>query len=529
MAAGAPVPFSTVGYSTREEVLSSDLNRMGKLGSRELQDLQADASRTDESLGGGDPHTGRGSRVNTASLLPTLGFNSAFLMNLGPGQLFLQDNTIATDITNNGDDSQYQVVRWPAQIIGFTSPDPGNPRIDLLVATPSVTPADVTSRNTLVNPITRALSPLSVPKTNNPGVNLQIVAGTPDPQPVAPSVPLGAVAVFEVYVPAAAADASTFVAVRRIHRRGSISVGAAMHGILRGCHLTWDVQDEASVVSPLLVGNASTAEPSRVVIDGEVLTFTRLSSLGPTNLPGIVADAGANSPYAAAAPATSDKVYYLYLCGGKNLPQARRTTLSGAGLQPLVVVESLVAPNRNGRPSSAITTPRGTTQEGALYIGVGYVVMNSTRRKGCYTDGDWIYAMTGQNFGAFKWAGFNDSASRLGALSGGAATSHQLGDATVRGFPNLATQCLLDIAVDTTGGTFAYFDAGQSVGSGTTAEGFVYIPSNATAVFQKFEFRMQPSASGFVRISPVTGLVSMTSFYMWARGWNMNVPRYGAL
>lgn len=525
MAAGVPVPFSKVGYTTREEVLTSDLNRMGKLSSRELQDLLADENRTDESISGSDPQSGRGSRVSAASLLPLLSSAAAFTMDLSFGQAFLQDNTIATDVTAGGDDSQYQVVRWTAQNIGFTTPDAGNPRIDLVVVTPTVVDADGASRFTMVNPITRSLQALNVNKTNNPGTNVQIVAGTPDPQPTAPAVPAGALALFEVYIPASAADSTTFKVARRTHRRGAVSVGATMHGILRGCVPAWSVVDESAAASTLTVGNSTTAGPSRVVIDGEVITFTRLSSASPASLVGVVADAGANSPYAASAPATSDKPYYLYLCGGRSLPQGRRTDLSGNALQPLVVVESLVAPDRNGRPSVAITTPRGTTQLGAVYIGVGYVTMNSTRRKPCVVEGDWISAYTGQMVaGPTTFVGFNDMVNRQPDLSATVRTAHNI---NTRPLP--ATQARLSALMITNGTTAVQVTLG-SVDLGATAvftEGFLYAGATASTPVVKIDFVANPIGFPAIMLAAPAAVSDISGFLLWARGWNMRVPRIG--
>ena len=71
----------------------------------------------------------------------------------------------------------------------------------------------------------------------------------------------GGLALFEIYVPAAAADSTAFSVSRRIWRRGGVSVGASMHGILRGCTPNWGAVDE-TVAASLTIGSAASAERS---------------------------------------------------------------------------------------------------------------------------------------------------------------------------------------------------------------------------------------------------------------------------
>lgn len=521
MAVGVPVPLSKVGFSTREELLTSDLNRLEKLVSRDAQDVLADEGRTDESRDPVfvDPQSGQGTRIDAATLLATLGPLSGFGMTLTYGQAFLQDAAIATDVTAGGDDSQYQAVRWPSQTVTPTTPDASNPRIDLVVATPAVQDTDSASRNVLVNPTTRALAALNVFKTNNPLAAVTVVAGTPAAQPTAPAVPAGGLALFEIYVPAGAADSTAFTVSRRLWRRGAVSVGAGMHGVLRDCTPTWGAVDE-TVNASLSVGSSSA--PSRAVIDGQVVVFSALSSLGPTALPGVVQDAGANNPFAAAAAATVDKVYYLYLCGGRNAPQGRRTTLSGNALQPTVLVESLVAPGKDGRPSANITTPRGVTRAGALYVGVGYVVMNTTLRKGCYVDGDWVHPLTGQmTTGPATFVGFNDGGDRSGSLSGSARTAQN-----VNTKPALADAALLSAVIVTTGTNAVALGLGD-VDLGATDvmdEGYLYAPSGTGTHVVKVDFRSRCSGAGI--LATPANIADISGFLLWSRGWNMHVPRY---
>jgi hypothetical protein len=509
------VPFSRTNWSTREEVLTSDLNRLQILEARDLLDVLGDEGRTDDSRDGSNPQNGQGTRVDGSDRLPTLTSAAAFTMDLGFGQAFWNDGGV-TDITSGAEDSQFKVVRWAAQNVPFTTPNAGLPRIDLVVATPALVLTDSASRNIIVDPVARAIAAQNVMKSANPLATIAVVAGTAAAQPVAPAVPAGALALFEVYVPAAAADSTTFKLSRRVQRR-SVSVVGTYHGILRNCVPIWDDSvDETATASAIAIDGAAT-NLSRVLIDGEVISFRGLD-LASATIPGVVADAGANSPFAAAAPADNDKVYYLYLCGGRNLPQG---SLDGsARFQPAVVVESLVAPNRDGRPSANITTPRGTTQAGALYIGVGYVVKNSTRRKACYVQGDWVYAMTGG-----PQASFNDSVERVAALHGTNRTAHALNTR-----PALATVALVTalVAENGTASTPGYFYLGRSNPASATAlypEALMTVQSGVNFYPTKVEFFTRPNSSNQIFAGPVVQLGSFFSFTLQARAWNMAVPR----
>jgi len=511
----AGTPFSLELFNAREEVLSSDVNRAQRLGSRELQDFIALAGADDESRRTADPQEGIPLPVSFATTPPDFVSRSAFTMTIGQGQAFLFDNSVGP-VNGPQDDSPYRVVRWFSQALSFVTPDVGNPRVDLVVATPASVSTDSATRFVIQDPVARTVAPATVNKSQNPVASLQVIAGTPDPQPVAPAVPAGAIALCEVYVPAGAANSTAFKVSRRIWRSG-ISVGATAHGILNGCLPTWIVGDESTTPSSLSIVSGA-GKLNRAIINGELITFAGLSSIGAT-LPGVVADAGTNSPYDSAAPATQDKVYYLYLCGGRSMPQGR---LSSGALQPACVVESLVPPTADGRPSAVITTPRGTTQEGALYIGCGYVVMNSTRRKPCYISGDWIYAMTGQlaPSGGRTLAGFNDVDDRAPSLSGSARSAH-----TLHTKPNLASAGLINALVVSDGSGQVIFTVGQAVGtSSTSGEQYIWVPQlPSQTVHQKFEWVAMPSSSGILQAGPVFGTASF--FFLWARAWNMHVPR----
>jgi len=385
------IPFSLEVFNAREEVESSDLVRAQKLISRDVQDVLRDSSRNDDTAVAitGVFQNGAGSPINAADLLPVLTApGGSYLMALTAGQGYFNDTSLT------GDDSTYTVVRWAAQNLTFTNPDPVNPRVDLVYAVPASVNTDLASRNILTDPVARTVAPQSVSKTQNPLASIVVLAGVPaatNPPPGA--LPAGALALFEVWVPALAADSTTFLIARRLFRRQPAMV-SSYHGILRNCIPLWsDVQENIAPQSSLSFSAVTTAI-NKVVIDGEVISWVGGTETLPAAAPMIVQDA-LNNPLLAAA-GTSDVPYYLYIVGGRNSPQAGLEVSSIIHLLPVRLVESLTAPRADGHPSSAIQPPRGAaTIAGALYIGIGFKVAGTIRRKGCTIEGDWVYANTG--------------------------------------------------------------------------------------------------------------------------------------
>ena len=353
--------ISRVGFNAREQVLSSDLNRIGQLTSRDLQNLLAGASADVT----GVPITGLSGPSSLTGIVGT------FSMALTAAQALVYN---PSDSSLTADDSPYEVARWAAATLAFGTPDLSNPRIDLVVVTPAMVGTDAQARTVLVDPAARTVASQNVNKTLNPQATVTVVAGTPGASPVPPAAPAGSFALFEVYVPAGAADATAFGVVARMQRRAPFP-WSTLSGIVSGFVPQWDLTvNPATTASTLSFG---ALDDCRVVIDGEML-----ETLG-ANL-AVYQDAGSNNPFASAAPAAWHKPYYLYAVGGRHAPQ-----LGGAFFSsPVVIVESLVAPFlTTGRPTAAITTPRGTTtQTGAVYIGIGFVAAGSTRRLPCVMD-----------------------------------------------------------------------------------------------------------------------------------------------
>lgn len=356
-------------FNTRETVLSSDFNRLQALASRDNQNFLADAD-TDDS---GVPITALSGPCSLA------GIAGQFNMALSADQALCWN---PSDSSLTADDSAYEIARWAAQNLLFANPNGSNPRIDLVVMTPAMVDADSQSRNVLVDPVARTITPQNVFKTTNPLCVPAVVTGTAATNPVPPAVPGGAFALFEVWVPAAAPDSTTFTALPRIWRRAPFPLGT-MNGIVDGMRLSWDLSvDPQAASTTMFVGGGPdgiTIARHRMLIDGELLDAPLVGTP--------LQDAGANNPFASAAPAHWNLPYYVYACGGRHCPQA---ALVGAVPSPIALVESLVPPNADGHPSAAITTPRGvTTTLGAVYIGLGFVVANTTRRLGCVMDETW--------------------------------------------------------------------------------------------------------------------------------------------
>lgn len=444
---------SIVNFNAREQALSSDLVRLQKLASRELQNLIADEERAlvDPTLTAYGSVIGAGEPINAAAQLPGLiSGPSTFDVTVGAGEAFLFDNTIT------GDDSPYQVVRWVETALAISTPDATDARVDLIVATPATENTDLESRNLLLDPVARTIAPQNVFKTQNPNATLSVVTGVPAALP--PAVPAGAVAIFEVVVPPAAADASEFRPVRRIFRRVSGPFATA-HGILAGCKLGWTDVNELTTSAGIFLDSDLM---SSVVIDGETIDIPLAQLRSADSL--VVQDSLAN-PFGSSAPAANDRAYYIYLVGGRNLPQWSGTfppTVTGFPPVPILMVESTTSPDADGRPVTDIATPRGNTTRGALFIGNGFVVAGSTRRKPCVlsADGRWIHA---RDF-AFG------SSTEFTATPGGVGTYNAFVDVRIHSAPLSAKLVQLTPLIGASaanyknafGGTLAIMDAGAN-------------------------------------------------------------------
>jgi hypothetical protein len=379
----ASIPFSRVLFSAFEQALSADLTRMGALSSRELQDYVG-AMSTRDTLYDQDTipivHPGP---LTTSRLIPGCSTLPRFLTNgsdltvsVSVGQGFAPGTPASID------ESIYSVVRWAGTILTLV-PDTVNPRMNLVVARPGIAQSNPVSRNILIDPVTRTVAVQTVYKTQDPTGTIIMLTGTPaalgtvGSAPLPPSPGADDLVLAEILIPANAANSNACNVIRRSNR---LVVGplANYHGLLQG-NIVWSGSSDESVSDARPIGEF----PMRAIIDGELVETSDPTIAVPDNV-------GGQSPFGSAAPATTDRPYYVYLCGGRNKPQ-----WTGAGVSPLALVCSTVAPDEFGRPTVAIGTPRGTTIAGALYVGVGFVIMNTTRGKRIQWDGDWVYARSG--------------------------------------------------------------------------------------------------------------------------------------
>jgi len=373
-------------------VLAADLTRIGKLVSQEAQDAaEARSVRADAY----DPDTNTfddfGAAAKAANSTPIFGLTrppslggiaSSYNMALGAGEGHVVGGTVPDD------ESEYQLCRWDEQTITWPAggnPDPSNAKLCTIYATAADVPSELQSRNILTDPVTRATSPQNVYKLSSPVAVISVAAGSAASPAAQPSIPAGSLPLFDVLVPAGAADSTEFVVTRRSWRRIEFP-GTAMHGVIDGC--------ETHLSGPLVPLGASTAYlpagAHRLVIDGEFLQF-KVATWGDV--------LGDVSHSVGAAPANNDLPSYLYLCGGRNSPVAV-TNLAGAML-PVALVNSTTPPDAYGYPtadlaisssshSPAVAFPR----RACCYVGIRFFAAGSSVNLNCYYDGDWIRSAT---------------------------------------------------------------------------------------------------------------------------------------
>jgi len=382
MAAGSKSHFI---QNPREMIVSTDLTRIGKLAVREQQDAdQAKSVRADfyTSASGTIDDFGPANRATAATpisgalVAPSLtGSPGTLNMLIGAGEVeFASSDTSVPDV------SAYQTTRWTGQIVTWptaANPDANYPKIATICVTPGDDGFDVASRNILLNPTTRQFEPQNVPKTSDPTGTISVVAGTAATTPFPPAVPSGAVALFDVLMHAGDTQSLSFCITRRCWRRIEFP-GSSQHGILKDCVPTWAYGAESAGSTTKLV---TASRVHRAIIDGELLTFSGTGYITP------VTDT-VNGP--TSAPAGNDMATYLYLCGGRNWPYALLTN-GGLSAVPVVLVESLTAPDAMGHPSAALAwAGSAIPRAAALFIGCAFRIANTSLTKSVFYDGDWV-------------------------------------------------------------------------------------------------------------------------------------------
>ena len=499
--AGTP---SRMNQSAREQILSTDLNRIGNLAGRELMDAaQSRSVRADFYAPGTNTFDDFTAVSKVAQAIPLSGLTKVpsldgiaaqFDMNIGAGEGQMPSTPANPDI------SGYELLRWDAQTVAWPlggTPDATNPKICLIVATPADVLTDVLSRNILLDPSTRTVSPQNVYKTSNPVATLSVVVGTAAAAPVAPAVPAGALAVFEVYVPPLVADSTFFLPVRRAWRQIEFP-GTSQHGIVKGCVPFVG----AGFAAPILLTVAN--QPHRIVIDGELLTF----AVTPSSWLQVDGDVAAPP---VAAPGGNDAPAYLYLCGGRNFPHLNYKMVSAAVTPvPVTFIASLTPPDSLGYPTAslAIATPSRTFPRAACcYVGLYFRNAGLTTMVPSIYDGDWIYSL--QTISGTDVKGF---------LQPSVNPTNTFAAYTFAGQPAISD--MVDLTVLFTDGSP---DEGFVSTSNTTSGLFFSASTSATLGFGKGAQKLALTANPFAVYVKSTG--GTGTLVIAASGYNMHIPR----
>lgn len=369
-------------FTNREIILSSDVTRIGKLVNKETQNREEALSRrADFYFGNTFDDISSGSKGAAATATPGLivapsidPVAGTYNVTLGAGE-----GECVGAGTIPADESEFQLARWAQQVIPWPEagyPNPSNPKICLIVATPADVADDLQSRNILVNPDTREVSPANVYKLSRPEATISVLVGTAAATPAPPACPAGTLPLFEVIIPAGATDSANYLFVRRSWRRVEFP-GSSQHGIVKGC--VPNLMDETFIGIP--------DGGHRIVIDGELLSWSHTQTLVPA------VDSSGNP---GTAPATYDLPSYLYLCGGRWSPSRSQGVSpvpdGGGTYAPVVLVESTTPPDAFGYPTAALVAGGVTLPKAACcYIGTRFRAAGTTNNVPAIYDGDWIH------------------------------------------------------------------------------------------------------------------------------------------
>lgn len=490
-------------WINREIVISSDLVRIGKLANMETQNAEelraVRADFYDPTSNSGDDFAASVKALSG----PTFGLlkppsidpvGGSFNVTMGAGE-----GEVVGAGTIPADESEYQLARWASQVLTWPTeglPNPTNPRICLIYATPADTSSELQSRNILLNPDTRETSPANVYKLSAPVATITVQAGDANAAPISPQCPAGSLPLFEVIVPAGATSSADYQFVRRSWRRIEFP-GTSQHGIVKNC-----VPDLTEYTTSVNLGLPSLGPFGeelfhRLVIDGELLTWSTTNHLP------IIQDLYA-TPTAAAAGA--DRPVYLYLCGGAHSPmryQGHSSATPSGNWAPVVLVESLTAPDPFGYPRGELQIQWGAvaleiSRAAACYIGIRWLVAGSTDNAPVIYDGD-----------TAKFLGITHSTSiALTTDSTSAAVSF-----TLPGLPEVSTMMRIRAKITGSNSTALYF-AGVSPTS--AVDEIMECPEDS------IEYERDTKArSTLYHKNLVTGDTVRVSL----RAANMNIPR----
>lgn len=300
-------------FNSLEEILSTDLNRVGGLAGKAVMDSLL-------ALIGGIDVTAPVPSVVRRGLLATPG--GGLSTNISAGELM---QFVAGAVA---DQSLLKLGAILAQVnVVHAAADPVNPRIDRISVTINTLDTDLSSRLELVLPA-RTVQSVNVNKTRNPNLVFTVTTGTPGANPVAPATPAGSTALWDVYIPANAANTidNNYMDLRK--RFSSFALLTA-HLVERGLL--------ASTATG--VGLTSlTISAGRAWANGGLLEMTADQSLTQAQL---------SNNGASAANSTEYHVYAIVKGSGD--PVGKNIT------DGVVFVTSSVAPGIDGRPSSPVT------------------------------------------------------------------------------------------------------------------------------------------------------------------------------
>ena len=500
----AATTFSTVIENADEQILSNDLNRMQAIASRDAQNVLMNGSTRDAFTNQADgtplaEGTQDGSFVDRADRLGTIqGNTGSFVVNMGDGQVF---SYLPVGLS---DASDYQVVRWPAQTIATITPDASQVRVDLIYATPAMVPTDLQSRNILVDPVARTVSPNNVNKTNNSLATIGVQTGVPGTAS-APLAPSGSVALWEVVNHHGDADSTSYRFVPRLWKR--VESFGTCHAILENCVPTMPLTVESGSYVPTFgIGRVH-----RAIIDGEVVVSSLYADTIAAN-----PDTN-NNPLTASVDVNKDVFCYLYLCGGRHAPQ---NGVAGIGVgnstgQALQLVASLTPPLFNRASAALAINGVQVSRDGTLYAGFWAIAKNTHHYKSCVISGDWLHART--NVG-YLTSGFNESIPSPGIT--GTADIHPPLDGVGNPVPTT-----VDLVVAVSDAT-TYGNTVNLGASHTFNNQFVVLQTTLSTQSAVYLSRAR-MALGTGQFNWNNGPSSSTYVIPFASGYNMNVPRIG--
>lgn len=305
----------TVLYNLGEQVQSPDANRAGRLAGRAAL----------------DPYFGL-LAGNDLATYPPLSFvreglgavpGGGLSVDLSDGELLLYDPTILI----TADPSRYQlgILQGGPLNVPLAGADPGNPRIDLVHAAPTTVDEDSQSRP-VKDTTTFVVSNQNINKTRRPGLDVAVVTGVAGATPAFPAVPVGRVALWYVYVPAAAAavDPDHLMDVRRYVRTNDVRQA--------GSQLTSPVLITGSPNPTLTPGLATIRGGGYAsILSQQIYTLTDVIEPGDPNPPDL-----------------NSELHFYLTAAGHGVPVGS-TRPNGA-----VIIASTTAPGDDGAPSVGV-------------------------------------------------------------------------------------------------------------------------------------------------------------------------------